>query len=260
MTNQTETNQEELNTDVLLADELAALSVEEDEISMDLDADIDGLEIDIEIEASVEEVMDESEMDDLSTTISKAEAYDEQEVEEVMAAEEDAPSADTAEPKAKAKKAPRKTMAGGKKSEVIRDRLPETLVLTMGDAELSEKELVDKQDTLLEVIDTDMAVKVAEKAVNLLSAVHDKAKLSAYTAITLRLLDKSEDGIIAKDLIEHMQDQDANGVKGYSAGTSNSQAHQMFKLLPALQMATLDGKVMKVNDESLLMIALREMI
>lgn len=209
------------------------------------------------------EIVDEDEFAEVEAELTlqeaKKEAYTEQdaEVTEVVS-ESDKPSeASTAK---KAVKAVRKTVAGsGKKSDVFVDKLGEgasTFFLELSDAELEESELKKAQDAILTTVDT-MAVKVAEKAINIVAAANNGAKLSTYTEIALKFLEAKPEGFTAKELIEHYSDQKANGVKGYSQGTANSQAHQMFKLLPALKIAVLDGKLMKLNPNSFLMIALK---
>jgi len=250
--------------DVSATDDSEA-SIMDDDVN-DIVAELEALDADDDSIDATEQELNEDELLALQVNLDKADAYSNQEAEETIGNEDAPVEAEAATDKvvekvAKEKKAPRKTMAGGKKSDVIRDRLTETLILEVDDAKLSPTELEASQDTLLDYIDTEMAVKVAEKAVNLISAANGHAKLSAYTIITLRFLEESASaGITVKNLVEHLQDQKANGVKGYSDGTAKSQAHQMFKLLPTLKVASMNGKVMTINEDSILMVALREVI
>lgn len=191
----------------------------------------------------------------------KAEAYEDQddgEVAEVAAT--DKPSDKEV---VKAKKSYKATVSGAKKSEVIRERLGEklgdTLVLEMSDAELKPKALAKMQDEVLETIDN-MAKKVGEKAVNLLGAVNGTSKLSAYTEIAFKFMKNNPEGFTALDLIAHMQDQDANGIKAYSLGTARSQSHQMVQLFSSLKLVNLDGKSLVMNTDSMLAVAIEGML
>ncbi len=162
---------------------------------------------------------------------------------------------DKAKAEPKEPKAPRKTVINSKRSEVALDRMganAEDFVLETTDAKLKPAERKAKRDALLAAMDSkDMAVKVSEKAINLIAFTSGAAKLSTYTEIAIKfLVDKGS--MTAQELINHLQDQKANGVKGYSKGTANSQGHQMFKLLPLFMIGTLDGKTMKVNKQSII--------
>lgn len=231
----------------------------ETEIVMDDDAELAALEAALEAElsgdaetsieaddATMEAAIEEVELDE-----AKAEAYKEQE-----ASEDDMSTAPivTKEAKVKAKRVPRKTMAGAKKSDVAFDKLgdkADQFVLEVSDATMSAKDQAKKRDSFIVGIDS-LAIKVGEKAVNLVAYASSGAKLSAYTEIAMKfLVEKGE--IIAKDLIEHLQSQEANGVKSYTVGTARSQAHQMFKLLPEFKIANLVGKVMTPNEDSLIL-------
>ena len=208
----------------------------------------------------------EATVTDLDNEAAVTEAYEAQDSEAdavEVTSEDDAPVTTELSEKGKGKAKTRSTMAGAKKSVVLRERLgekmSEALVLELSDAKLKPEELVKQQDALLDAIDQ-LAVKVGEKAVNLIGAVNGSAKLSTYTAIAIKFLTNSEEGITAIDLITHMKDQTANGVKGYSEGTARSQGHQMYKLLPAMKIAVLDDKTMNVNPESTLLDSLSAMI
>lgn len=214
-----------------------------------LEASLDGVEDDaddIVLDDDVSEGDLEAAVAEVNLEEAKSEAYEEQEGGEDM-------STEPVEKKAAKTKKPRKTMISSKKSEVATSKLGENaagFILELSDAELDEKAQAKQRETFLSSID-DMAKKVGEKAVNLVAYAGADAKLSAYTAIALKfLVDKGS--ITTKDLIEHMQDQKANGVKGYSIGTARSQSHQMFQLFPAFKVGTLDGKTMTVNEESLI--------
>lgn len=189
----------------------------------------------------------------------KAEAYAEQEPGADMVIEEAAAESNEGGKPAKKAKAPRayrKTMAGYKKSEVIMDRLGanshEYFALELADAELSQEELKAKQEEMLARIDG-IAKKIGEKAVNLLSWLAGRAKLSNYTEQALRLLiEKGK--ITSKDLLEHYK------ARPYSEGTSRSQSQQLMKLLPEMKVGIMDGKVMHLNPESLIVAKFREQI
>jgi hypothetical protein len=135
---------------------------------------------------------------------------------------------------------------GGMLKSVVGAKEKEFFALQNGDENVVDFNAV--RDSVLTTVDM-MAKKVGEKAVNLADHICNGRRLSVYTAIAARLLFKQGE-INAKELIAHLQDGKANGVKSYSPGTANSQGHQMFSLLPALKIAIRDGKVLRVNPES----------
>lgn len=156
-----------------------------------------------------------------------------------------------AEPKVP--KAPRVTTQNAKRSAVALDRMGANVdgfALETTDTKLKPAELKTKREELLAEIDK-LPIKVSEKAINLVAFANGGAKLSCYTEIAIKFL-VAEGSMTAATLIAHLMDQKANGVKGYSKGTANSQGHQMMKLLPLFKIGTVDGKTMKVNKSSII--------
>lgn len=162
--------------------------------------------------------------------------------------------------KAKAEKPPRVTLTGAKNSVVIMSKLGENpnqfFIVEAKDDELDADGLEAKRDEMLAIVDK-MAKKVGEKAVNLYSFMSGHAKLSVYTEHALNFL-FAKGECTAKELIEHLHSGAAG--KPYSLGTARSQGHQMFQLLPALKIATLDGKTMKVNADSVYAATVRDLL
>jgi len=222
--------------DLELAALEAALDAELEDVELEEEINVEGADEDTIVEAVEEVEMEEA----------KADAYEEQ----------DAASEIEIEPApvvAEKPKTPRKTMTGHKKSEVALSKVGEKatgFILEVADAELDADAQKEKFDKMIAGID-ELAIKVGEKAVNLVAYAANDAKLSTYTQISMAYL-VSKGTVTAKELIEHLQDQDANGVKSYGIGTARSQAHQMFKLFPEFKIATMDGKAMTVNEDSLI--------
>lgn len=257
---------EEVVEDSELEALLAGMEVEasaDDEIVEQADMD-DIVEIaaatddEVVIEAGADESVSEEDItravSELDLEEARAEAYSEQESEGDV---DTTPVKATKAKKVKEPKAPkefRKTMATSRKSEVITSRLGanshEFFALEMADADLSEEELKAKQEEMLARIDS-IAKKIGEKAVNVISWLAGRAKLSNYTdqAISL-LIEKGE--ITSKDLLEHYK------ARPYSEGTSRSQSQQLMKLLPEMKVGVMEGKTMKLNPESLIVAKFQE--
>lgn len=219
-----------------------------------------------EVEASAESAPDENDLQsavgDLEIEATRSEAYAEQQGESETA-ESDKPKSKDAKP-AKAKKErkprePRKTMATDKKSEVILDKLGENagdyFVLEVSDADKSDEELRKQQEDLLATIDNDMAKKVSEKAVNLMSWLGSKSKLRTCTRITLDFMLANPEGVTKAQLRDHIQ---SGTSRPYGLGTARSQSDQMFRLLPIFKVGVTDDKVMKLNPESLIVARFKE--
>lgn len=215
-----------------------------------------------------EDASDEICLDDLEDAVTaatkddaKAEVYKEQDDGLVEVLASDAPSSETLDKKSKTARAKafKSTMTSSKKSEVLKEKLgeklSETLILEVADAELDADTLKKQQDAMLEAIDN-LAVKVGEKAVNLISAVNGSSKLSIYTELAIKYAVANPKGFTITELAEHYQDQKANGVKGYSVGTARSQSNQMSQLFSATKVAKLEGKLMVLNEDSLIVAAI----
>lgn len=228
----------------LNAEEQAELAALEAELGMDFDDD--SIDVTEHASADLDAIVADVEMEE-----AKAEAYEEQ-----------AASADDVEmtpvvAKAPAKKASRVTMTGAKKSEVVKQKLGENLDKVL---KLTTNEAADASKVLAS-IDT-MAVKVGEKAVNLIACINDETpdRISVYSSIAFKFIADKPEGIVVKDLFEHYKDQKANGVKGYGEGTARSQSHQMFQLLPQLMIGVMNGKTMKLNDKSTMAAKLKTLL
>lgn len=243
------------NNDLDLAELEAALEAEfGDEIEIEEDAAQAEIEAEF-ADAEADEEHYDAVAGELELEEAKAEAYAEQESEADMNTEiEDKPK--KAKRKAagepKAKREPRKTLAGYKRSEVILDRLGEKagdyMVLEVADAEKSADELAAQQQELLSIIDQKMSKKIAEKAVNVMSWVAGKSKLRTDVAISLGFLVK-QGSITKNELINHI----ATGTdKPRGMSTAKAQGGNVWNLMIDLKMGRLDGKVMTVNEESLI--------
>lgn len=93
-----------------------------------------------------------------------------------------------------------------------------------------------------------LAKKVGEKAINVAQALVADKPLSVYTKIALKELASNESITSGHLATVYQSTNKPNKDECYSKGTANAQAQQMMKLFPALGIATLDGKSLKVAD------------
>ena len=126
------------------------------------------------------------------------------------------------------------------------------LALTVADA---EKDATARKDEIAALIDG-QPKKVQEKSVNLIACAVKGGTLSNYTVIALKaLLDRG-----AVTSAELRAAYETNPEKAYGKGTANAQAGQMMRLFPDLGIAVKDGKTLKVNEDSVLIPALRGLL
>lgn len=208
--------------------------------------DADLAEVDALLDDAVIEDVGDAELDAVAREIdseeSKAEAYAEMEGESEPVPEMAAETTPTKRSRATFEKASDNIF------HRLGDKADDFTVLVKKDA---DRDVSERREEVVELVDG-LAKKVREKAVNLFDGAANGRKLSNYTRIALReLLEREEMSVM-----------DLKRVYGadYSPGTSNSQAHQIMQLLPALKIARKDGKSLKVNEDSVLVDHLREMV
>lgn len=173
-------------------------------------------------------------------------------------------SSKTAEPKApkapKAVKPLRATSVTHSPGDLLREKLGpgglSLLALTLDDAKLKGEALATKQGHFLAIMNDReaMARKVKEKAMMLLTWLKDGGEMNTVLRRTMLLLiDKGEltsgdKGNLQQNLL----------MKPYSKGTAQSQANQMFMLLPALKICKKEKGKMVPNPDSALLPIIKE--
>lgn len=124
--------------------------------------------------------------------------------------------------------------------------LESNVVLTIEDAEKSPEDL---NAEFKEVING-LAKKVGAKAVNLMAHLQGCAKLECYTEFAMKIL--LEEGKLERsDLVKRLV------ARPYSQGTANSQTGQIMQLLPALKIANKVGSTLELNNDSVIVAALK---
>lgn len=89
-------------------------------------------------------------------------------------------------------------------------------------------------------------VKAMDKVQNVMAWSQGLSDLSVYTIISVTHLIKSGSADTAGFRLAMM----SNPEKPYPSSTASAQAGQMMSILPVLGMATKDGKMLKLNEES----------
>lgn len=120
----------------------------------------------------------------------------------------------------------------------------------------AEEYIADKSDVAFEAVGiakeefalmfNALPKKVKDKAKNILAWANDEAELSIYTRLCLEYLVKNGSAT-SGDFRTHLM---SNPEKPYTVGTAGSQAGQIMSLLPAIGMATKDGKSITLNREN----------
>lgn len=211
-------------------------------VTVEHDVDIDELEALLAGGASDEIIVEEdapADADELNALESaleveeaKAAIYAEQDSAPIASLEEPAPTT-PAEKKARVKKA-----AGATTPRVKVD----------ADVMLSSVEVEDGVIGASPIT----AIKVREKATNLIKVIGGSGKLSNYTEIALRKL-FADGSTTCKALTELL-------ATSYDIGTARAQASQMVMLLPALKIAHGNAKGLTVNENSKLVPALKTVL
>lgn len=224
-----------------------AVDMEIAELLRDLEADNQAEEVTAVSHEEVESAVEALEMEE-----AKQEIYAEQESTEVNLSEKPVVSE---EPKpAKSAKPKRVSTAGMKAGEAIcaiigdKAKVGEMMAFDTNDANLSAADYSDKVNERLNVMDG-LAKKQGMKAQNLVRWLKSGSKLEAYTHLAIDLLVK-KGSFESGDLRDYYMSQSANGIKGYSQGTANSQTNQIMHLLPAFEIAVRNGKSLTLNENS----------
>lgn len=164
----------------------------------------------------------------------------------------EAPAQTTKSTRPPAHRAPRVTFHGNRKSAVLDNRLngqtADFLVLEDSDALLEPDALAAKQKALKEELDTKVAKKVAEKCIMLFKWAKHGGALNEVMKAAFTVL--ARDGELTSGQKGNLQ---TELLKKYSAGTSASQANQMFMLFPFLKITVKGAKgQMVVNPQSVI--------
>lgn len=208
-------------------------------------AQIESADSVVEAEAETEEVEEEA-VEDVAAALdelSEAEDFVVSSVEEEVEEEVEA-TAEVSEPKKTRKQ------VFTKPSERVNAKLPDlgkTLIVSVNDAEETDAYRQSVVDDLMSDIDS-LPKKVGEKAVNAFQAATTDTKLSVYTQAAIDLL-REKKTITLKDLRDHYV---APNPRPLGETTASSQASQMFKLLPFLNIAVRNGSSMTIVEDSAL--------
>lgn len=204
----------------------------------------------------VEETVAETELpeEELEATVgaldAKEAAYAGQEASGDMTTEAPAASAPAKAASAKTPKAPKES-----KPRVSLETLDaDNFALVVDDAERDANELK------AEVLATKpKAVKIAEKFENLLIAVAQGKAPSVYTMLCFEAL--VEKGVVTSaDFVAKITGTAKGDGTTYGLGTARSQSQQLMALFPTLKIAIKDGAKLRLNEDSLLAIRLKEIM
>ncbi|QSV17153.1 hypothetical protein [Photobacterium ganghwense] len=163
------------------------------------------------------------------------EAQHQQDVEAVASKQDDEFVEGEAKPKPKPKPKRKRVATGGKTAEEY--------VADKSDAAFEAVGIAKEEFALML---NALPKKVKDKAKNILAWANDEAELSIYTRLCLEYLVKNGSAT-SGDLRTYLM---SNPEKPYTVGTAGSQAGQMMALLPAIGMATKDGKSITLNREN----------
>lgn len=218
-------------------------SIESAMASLEAEFGIDEIE-EVEEVQEIEELETSStdDLTDLTEEIGKLEAYEEM----APAADVTMDAADVAEvvKKAKAPKAPKAAKAA-KAPKVERDltALPlETFVLVEGEAATEEN-----RDAVIAMRPTQ--VKIADKFDRLFQSIAAGRRPDTFIAQALQII-QDAGSITGAGLKKAFEGKTTGKGEVYGAGTAASQAGQIMKLFPLLEMVTVAGKEVTFNPNS----------
>ena len=254
-------------------------SKEETIADVDLDALLDGLDLDepvieasgstddelgdllddlgIESEVSIETAeLADDELDELlaevETPVDNSELYAEDEIDESIEAAPDTDKSDVEDNKKKAKKD--KLSSDEKKASKKTETKPKVKVdSTVPTSEILKARLGEDGKRYLELeegVHLDMAIvdalpkKVKEKLLNLYAHIENGTVLSTYIDTALTLLNEEEKTMA--EITEHYMTK-------WSKGTSSSQVGQIVRLFRELKICNFEGKTMSLNKKSKLL-------
>ncbi|WP_342234590.1 hypothetical protein [Inquilinus sp. OTU3971] len=255
----------EMDVDALMADLDAELSgvvgeIEEEIVEEQAEEIVEDVLAGIEETPVVEEPMVETEApaemgaEELEATVgaieAKEAAYAGQEAAGDMTTEAPAASEPAKATSAKTPKAPKES-----KPRVSLETLDaDNFALVVDDAERDANELK------AEVLATKpKAVKIAEKFENLLIAVAQGKAPSVYTMLCFQAL-VEKGTVTSADFVAKITGSAKGDGTTYGLGTARSQSQQMMALFPTLKIAIKDGAKLRLNEDSLLAIRLKEIM
>jgi len=178
----------------------------------------------------------------VEAAIARSEVYAESEASATTIGEEPA-AAETPTPKARGKKA---SAGGGKR--VPRDLntlAPEAFVLTVtppADLDANKSEVLALRPK---------QVKIAEKFDNILTSLSVGKPPSVYIMTCFKTLEAMKT-VKSADLVAAIQASTTKGGSAKAIGTARSQTGQIMNLFAALGIATRNGNMLTLNDESAL--------
>lgn len=210
-------------------------------------------------EMIVDEVIEETEEVDetieaaLESSIERADAYEAQDAgAEIMD-----PPAGAPEPEAEAKAPKTRKAAGTGTPRVARDvsALPEEAFVLTTDV---PADLAANKAAVL--ASRPLQKKIAEKFDNMLAAVSAGRKPSTYVCDCFRIL-QAKGEVTSTELVAGLRAiTRKDGVQTYTEGTARSQAGQIMSLFATLKIATREKHTLKLNPDSTLAMALKDLV
>jgi len=188
-------------------------------------------------------------VEELELEEAKAEIYAEQDEEASKKAEEVLEKASKAESKKAVEKKPaakRINTSGMSVADAIKaiagDDWKKYMTFDANDVRLKPEDFDQRVDSRLRTFES-LAKKEKQKVVNAIRWLANGSKLETYTKTAIDLL--VQKGSITSDDIRGMYLKHP-----YSKGTANSQTNQVMHVLPALEVATVSGGMLSLNNDS----------
>jgi hypothetical protein len=225
-----------LEEELMTLDEIDTVSISEEEFELspeiiDLAKEIDAAEQTVADNAVLEEALNHLEREE-----ARLACYKQQD------AENGAPAPDL--------NAAATTVKTQRQKRVSLTATSALFLLEIADESLDAVGQQAKHQETLDIL-SKMNIKGRGHAENTLQWAFQNRSLSVYMRIGLKFLLTNSRFTIAQ-FVEHLKDQKANGVKGYSQGTANAQAFYVTCALQALKIVTKTGKEFEINPNSTL--------
>lgn len=208
-------------------------------MSVDIDAELDSL-----FEKDEETTVDVANVDEdvLELAVLNAEIDDEITAKERAAASKPVKAPSVATPVAKAKSTRSKTGVERKRLERVDGNTAERIMALLDTTEQKLHADIIKNAAAL-------AIKPADKAVNLFGWLKGKCDLSVYTHMALKHMIAQGGDATSKSLAAYYE------ARPLGKSTALAQTNQIMSLFPALGIAQRNGSALKINEKSEFVVA-----